>query len=85
MYNHELFINYSTSIKGGWMVFGEIVGSIIDSFVPVDTEFIGRSLIAQPVPPHVPCFGTSLLNVGMNKTGCGQIVGLDRRRWLGMA
>jgi len=43
------------------------------------------SFIAKPVPSHVPGLGTALLDIGMNDTVRGGVVGLERRSELRMS
>jgi hypothetical protein len=67
------------------MMFCTIIGVIVLSFVPVNTEFVMCAFFAEPVPSHVPCFGKALLDVGMDETVQGRIVCLERGSFFGVA
>ena len=60
-------------------MFCKVITIIVYSFVPIDSEDLLSSLMAQPVPTHVPCFGSTLANVGVDKTVTCGIVRLYRR------
>ena len=66
-------------------MFCKVVGIVVLSLVPVDTEFVVRRFVAEPIPAHVPCFGAALLDVGMDEAiGCRD-VGFEWSSGLGMA
>jgi hypothetical protein len=50
------------------MVFREVVSVVVDTFVPIDLELFVGGFVAEPIPSHIPGFGTSLFDVCMHKT-----------------
>ena len=59
--------------------------SLIDfSRTPVNFDFIMSFLIAKPVPSHIPCFGTTLFDIGVNKTIRNGVIGAKGGSWLRM-
>ena len=44
-----------------WMVFGEVVRSIVVCFTPVDAEVALADAVTDPVEAHIDGFGSALL------------------------
>ena len=61
------------------MVFGEVISSIVGTFVPKHVEEFFVLLVAQPVQLHVPSFGLSHLHVSVDKPCGGAVVCSDWR------
>ncbi len=60
-----------------WMVFCEIIDLIGLTLSPVDAEESLRELVTEPVPAHVPGFGTALFDIFCHKAVCSGVVGLE--------
>ena len=66
------------------MVFGDVVGKIVATFLPVDAKLALVGAILEPVEAHVDGFRSALLDGAMDDSSCCGIVGLDRGRRLGV-
>jgi hypothetical protein len=65
-------------------MFGKVISLIDISWAPVDIHFIMSLFITEPIPSHVPCLGTTLFNIRVDKTVGDGVVGTKRGRWLWM-
>ena len=59
------------------MVFGIVVGSVVDSGTPVVSELSLGVTTTKPVKTHVHCFGASWLDVVVDDTKRSCIVSLN--------
>ncbi len=60
------------------MVFGPVVGAVIRTRAPVVSELSLGVMTTQPVKTHVHGFGASWLDVVVDYSQGGAVVGLDR-------
>jgi hypothetical protein len=59
------------------MMLGEVIGSIVEAFAPVNEELTSFDAIFYPVKVHVNCFGSMLFDIVVGDTGGNGIAGLD--------
>jgi hypothetical protein len=59
------------------VMFGEVIGSIVEAFAPVNEEHAIFDAVFYPVKAHVDGFGLALFYIGVGDTGSDGIVGLD--------
>jgi hypothetical protein len=59
------------------MVFTEVVGKIVGSFFPMDSEVALMDTVSDPAKTHVDHFGAALLHCVVDDAGGTRVVGLD--------
>jgi hypothetical protein len=62
------------------MVFGEVIGVIVNASAPVDEKFAIFDAIADPVETHIDGFGSALFDGIICNSRCASIIGLN---WCG--
>ena len=67
------------------MMLREVVGSVVESFIPTHSYLLLNFHISKPMASHIPRFGAFLLHVVMHKTSSSGFVYLKRCWWLWMA
>ena len=60
-----------------WMVFGELVCSIVVCFTPVDAEVALADAVTDPVEAHIDIFGVALLDSFIGDACGGVVVGIN--------
>ena len=60
-----------------WMVFSEVVCSIVVCFTPVDAEVALADAITDPVEAHIDGFVAALLDSVIGDACCGIVVGIN--------
>ena len=69
----------------GRMVFCEVIGKIVGTFLPVDSELALANAVADPVKTHVDGFGAALFHCVVDDAFGAGVVGLDGSGALGPA
>ena len=66
------------------MVFGKVVGAVVDSASPVEVELVLIYSVAEPEVTHVEGLGAFEADVGMKNAVRSGVVGFERRAvcWL---
>jgi len=75
---HELMVT-------GQMVLREVVAQVFGPWAPVNEKLALLNTVLDPVKTHIHGFGAFLLDSIGSKTCVCRVVGLNGRRWLGMA
>ena len=67
------------------MVFGKIIGIIINAAFPINKKITLFDAIAHPIKTHIDCFRAALFDSRVDDAGCASVVGLDGGGRLRMA
>ena len=59
------------------MVFGKVIGEIVCALSPMDEKMTLANPVADPIKPHVHCFGSALFDGVIGYTGGAGIISLD--------
>ena len=68
-----------------WMMFGDIISFVVESFFPMDVKLALALTIAEPVKTHVHGFGAFLLDVVVHDASGDFVVELNRSGTLAMS
>ena len=68
----------------GRMMFGEVDGAFGLAFAPIDLKLALAYTIADPIKPHIDCFGPFLFYSAGCDAACGIVVGCHGCGWLGV-
>ena len=60
-----------------WMMFGEVVRSIVVCFTPVDTEVAVADAVTDQVEAHIEGFGAELLDSIIGNACCVIVAGIN--------
>jgi hypothetical protein len=60
-----------------WVVLGEIIRSIVYSFLPKDVELALWYVVVDPIKVHINCFGSLLFDAVICNTSCCAVIGLN--------
>ena len=66
-------------------MFGEIIGSIVDTFFPMNDKVAEADSVADPIKSHVNGFGAFLFDCVVDNPLSACIVGLYGGSWLRVA
>jgi hypothetical protein len=71
-------------VVGRWVMLGEVVTEVFTAVFPVDEKMVLTDVVADPIEAHIHGAGLALADGRIDYAIGSGIVGLDRRRWLGV-
>ena len=71
----DVEVDWSYPLVISWcVVFGGIVGKVLNAFFPVNFELLLRNAVSNPIKTHIDCFRLSLFHGATDDATCCAVV-----------